>query len=68
MSKIMKFEEGVRLIEDGMTIAIGGNVLHRAPMAFLREIVRQGKKGLRIVKTAGGHDVDLLCAEDAFPS
>ncbi|MGI6732801.1 MAG: CoA transferase subunit A [Anaerovoracaceae bacterium] len=62
MSKIMKLEEGVRLIEDGMTIAIGGNVLHRAPMAFLREIVRQGKKGLRIVKTAGGHDVDLLCA------
>jgi glutaconate CoA-transferase subunit A len=62
MSKIMKLEEGVNLIEDGMTIAIGGNVLHRSPMAFLREIVRQGKKGLRVVKTAGGHDVDLLCA------
>ncbi|NLM07674.1 MAG: CoA transferase subunit A [Clostridiales Family XIII bacterium] len=62
MSKVMKLEEGVNLIEDGMTIAIGGNVLHRAPMAFLREIVRQGKKGLRVVKTAGGHDVDLLCA------
>jgi len=44
MSKVMKLEEGVNLIEDGMTIAIGGNVLHRAPMAFLREIVRQGKK------------------------
>jgi len=49
------------MIEDNQTIAIGGNVLHRAPMAMLREIVRKEIKGLHLVKTAGGMDVDLLC-------
>lgn len=61
-SKIKSLKESVNEIKDGMTIAIGGNVLHRAPMAFLREIVRNKKNNLKIVKTAGAHDVDLLCA------
>ena len=30
-------------------------------MAAVREMIRQGKRGLRLVKTAGGMDVDLLC-------
>lgn len=62
MSKLIKLEDAVKQIENGMTLGIGGNVLHRTPMAFVRELVRQQKKNLRIVKTAGGHDVDLLCA------
>ncbi len=61
MGKIMKLEEAVGLIADGSVLAIGGNVLHRAPMALVREIARQKKKELRIVKTAGAMDVDLLC-------
>ncbi len=60
-TKIKVLREAINLIKDGMTIAIGGNVLHRAPMAFIREIVRSNKRNLRIVKTAGGHDIDLLC-------
>ena len=32
------------------------------PGAAVHEIVRQGKRGLEIVKTAGAYDVDLLCA------
>ena len=40
----------------------GGNTLHRGPGAAVHEIVRQGKRGLEIVKTAGAYDVDLLCA------
>lgn len=63
-NKIKTLKEAVNLIEDKMTIAIGGNVLHRAPMAFVREIVRSKKRDLRIVKTAGAHDVDLLCGSD----
>lgn len=60
MSKLTSLKEGVKFIEDGMTLGIGGNVLHRAPMAFLREVVRQRKRSLKAVKTAGAHDVDLL--------
>nr|WP_239588056.1 CoA-transferase [Gracilibacillus alcaliphilus] len=52
-------------VEDGATLALGGNVLHRAPMAFVRELARQEKRKLRVVKTAGAHDIDLLCAVGA---
>ncbi|WP_066648355.1 CoA transferase subunit A [Christensenella timonensis] len=61
MGKVMKLQDAVALIEDGSVLAIGGNVLHRAPMALVREIARQEKKGLKLVKTAGAMDVDLLC-------
>lgn len=61
MSKLMTLEEAVALIHDSDVVGIGGNVLHRAPMAAVREIVRQQKKNLKIVKTAGGMDVDVLC-------
>ncbi len=49
-------------IPDGARIALGGNTLHRGPGAAVHEIVRQDKRGLEIVKTAGAYDVDLLCA------
>lgn len=62
MSKVITLKEAVRTINNGDTIAIGGNVLHRTPMAFVREIVRQGKQQLKVVKTAGAHDIDVLCA------
>lgn len=61
-SKVISMEHAAALVEDGMMLAMGGNALHRAPMAFLRETARQGRRGLRLVKTAGAHDVDLLCA------
>lgn len=52
----------IELVEDDATIALGGNTLHRGPGAAVHEIVRQGKRGLEVVKTAGAYDVDLLCA------
>ena len=59
--KRMSISEAVRQIKDRMTVGIGGNVLHRAPMAIIKEIARQQKKNLTLVKTAGAMDVDLLC-------
>ncbi|HZU76436.1 MAG TPA: CoA-transferase, partial [Dehalococcoidia bacterium] len=50
------------LVQDGQTVALGGNLLHRAPNAFARELARQGRRGLHLIKTAGAYDVDLLCA------
>lgn len=66
--KILNLQEAVKLVNDGDTIAFGGNVLHRAPMAFVRELARQGKKRLKAVKTAGGHEIDLLCAAESVES
>lgn len=68
MSKIMKIEDAVNLISDHMMVGLGGNVLHRSPMAFVREMVRQNKKNLRTVKTAGGHDIDVLAAFNCLQS
>ncbi len=61
-SRLVSLEEAAGLVRDGDLLALGGNVLHRAPMAFVRELVRQGKRRLGLVKTAGAHDIDLLCA------
>jgi glutaconate CoA-transferase subunit A len=62
MSKLMGLGEAAALVRDGDTIACGGNTLHRGPFALVRELVRQGRRGLEIVKTAGAYDVDLLAA------
>ena len=48
-------------IPDGATIALGGNTLHRGPFGAVHELVRQGKRELELVKTAGAYDIDLLC-------
>lgn len=51
----------IAAIPDGAIVALGGNTLHRGPFAAVHELVRQGKRGLELVKTAGAYDVDLLC-------
>lgn len=60
--KLAGLAEAAGLVKDGDRVALGGNVLHRAPMAFVRELARQGKRGLKLIKTAGAHDIDVLCA------
>ena len=64
-SKLVPLAEAVQLIADGMTVALGGNTIHRAPCAAVHELVRQGRRRLNIVKTAGAYDVDLLCGAGA---
>lgn len=60
--KVTSLSEAAALVSDGMTVAAGGNLLHRGPFAFVRELARQGRRDLEIVKTAGAYDVDLLAA------
>ena len=59
--KRMSLAEAASIVQDGMTIAIGGGLSWREPMALLRELVRQERRKLRVVGTAHGVDVDLLC-------
>ncbi|MFQ5895729.1 MAG: CoA transferase, partial [Nitrospinota bacterium] len=60
--KLVTLSGAARLIQDGHTLALGGNTLSRAPNAFARELARQGRRGLALVKTAGAYDIDVLCA------
>lgn len=68
MSKLKNLKEAIEEIQDGSIIAMGGNVLHRAPVAAVTELITQNKKRLNLVKTAGAHDVDLLCAAGSLDS
>ncbi len=61
INKIISLEEACNIVNSGDMVAFGGNVLHRAPMAFTRELIRQNKGDLKVVKTAGAHEVDILC-------
>lgn len=48
-------------VDDGDVIALGGKTLHRAPMALVRELVRQDVSDLTLVGLANGLDADLPC-------
>jgi glutaconate CoA-transferase subunit A len=69
LDKTASLTDAIAAVLDGARVALGGNTLHRGPCAAVHEIVRQGKRGLEIVKTAGAYDVDLLagtgCAASA---
>ena len=49
-------------VKDGDTVALGGGLCARLPMALVRELVRQGRTDLRVVGSAHSIDVDLLIA------
>lgn len=51
----------VATVPDGASLALGGSFLHRGPFAFVRELIRQKKKDLEIIKQSPGYDIDILC-------
>ncbi len=60
-NKIVSLSALVNRIQDGESLALGGSFLHRGPFAFVRELIRQKKRGLEIVKQSPGYDLDILC-------
>ena len=60
-SKIVSLADLVARVPDGASLALGGSFLHRGPFAFVRELIRQGKRDLEIVKQSPGYDIDILC-------
>ena len=68
MSKQTSLKEAAAAVESGALLALGGNALHRSPVAFVKELIRQEKKDLSVIKTAGALDVDLLAAAKSLKS
>jgi len=66
MNKVKTIEEAASLISDGERLAMGGLLLQRTPSAFARELARQGRRGLKVMKTAANYDFDLLCFADCL--
>ena len=64
-SKHKSLAEIVEQIPNGASIGLGGSFLHRGPFAFCRELIRQGKKDLEIIKASPGYDLDILCRAGA---
>ena len=52
--------QAIASVADGSIVALGGNTIHRAPCAAAHELIRQQKRRLELVKTAGAYDVDVL--------
>ena len=64
-AKVLSLAELAARIPDGTSLGIGGVFLHRGPFALVRELVRQQKRNLEIIKPSPGYDVDLLCRAKA---
>jgi glutaconate CoA-transferase subunit A len=63
--KQLTLQELVAKVQNGASLALGGSFLHRGPFAFVRELIRQGKTDLEIVKQSPGYDIDILCRAGA---
>jgi glutaconate CoA-transferase, subunit A len=60
-TKIATLEEAAGTVKGGMLLGMTTSILENAPMAFLREIIRRGVKGIRVATlTGGGLNIDLL--------
>ena len=53
------------MVHDGDCVAAGGGLTCRLPMAAIRALVRRGVRNLKVVGSAHGLDVDLLCGAGA---
>ena len=60
-AKVLPLTELVARVPDGASVALGGSFLHRGPFAFVRELIRQRRTALEIVKQSPGYDIDILC-------
>lgn len=60
--KVCSLAEAVGLVRDGDMVALAGMATQSAPMAVVRELIRQGRRQLGLVCLVGGIGVDWLAA------
>lgn len=64
-TKLTGLAELAARIPDGCALGLGGVFLHRGPFALVRELARQKRRNLEIIKPSPGYDLDLLCRSRA---
>ncbi|WP_419919510.1 CoA transferase subunit A [Candidatus Poriferisocius sp.] len=62
VEKLTTLAEAGALVRDGDTVAIQNMATQAAPMALVRELIRQGRQDLGVVCLVGGIPVDWLAA------
>jgi acyl CoA:acetate/3-ketoacid CoA transferase alpha subunit len=60
MGKVTSLSEAVASIPSGAHVALSGFAITRCTMAFAREVIRQGIRGLTVSQCVGAMDADLL--------
>lgn len=67
--RTMSLADAAGLVADGARIGFGGSWgLARRPMAFVRELIRQGRSGLHVHGILSGIDADMLIGAGAAAS
>jgi acyl CoA:acetate/3-ketoacid CoA transferase alpha subunit len=63
--KLRSLQEAAGLVQSNQTVVMSANMM-RSPMALLRQVVRQGTRGLRVVGVVGGEiNIDFLVGAGA---
>ena len=62
MSKVVSLAEAAALVHDGDVVALQNMATQAAPMALVRELIRQERRKLGLVCLVGGMPVDWLAA------
>ena len=60
--QVVSLADAATLIEDGMTLALGGMTMYRRPVAFVREVLRREvrPRDLTLLNFTAGYESDLL--------
>lgn len=61
-NKVVSANRVLELVEDGMTISLGGLFTVNRPFALVREIIKKGVKGLSVVDVSAGLNLELMIA------
>lgn len=63
--KLTTLEKAASAVKSGMNLVMSANI-QRAPMAFLRQLIRQGTNNLRVTGVVGGDlNIDFLVGANA---
>jgi glutaconate CoA-transferase, subunit A len=65
VSALLTLRQAVASIPDGAVVTFGGFQLNRSPMALVFELLRQGRRGLRVVTLPNPLPLDVLVAGGA---
>jgi glutaconate CoA-transferase subunit A len=60
--KVVTLQEAAAMVSDGDVIGVQGMGTQMAPMGMIRELIRSGKKKLKVVQLVGGIGADWMIA------